>query len=193
MADTRSLAELIESLSKAQQAGEAALAEIYRRGRALADPIVRHWAASDPEFAALLGPELHSNVGLAVSNETSSRIFAAWGPAGFADVPPDQDALEFEIGVPGARLDILTSTNPAGSGAIARYLAKFGEGIQQVEYRVTDVDRATQILKDKFHQAPVYPATRPGADGTHINFFLASSPGGLKVLVELYESPATGR
>jgi hypothetical protein len=187
MADSRSLAELIRALSKAEEAGKSALVEIYRRGRALADPIVRTWA-SDPEFAALLGPELRSTVGLAVTNGTSSRIFTAWGLTGFADVPPDQDVLEFEIGVPGAHLDILTSTNPAGSGAIACYLAKFGEGIQQVEYRVADVDRATQILREKFRQAPVYPATRPGADGTRINFFLASSPDGPKILIELYQA-----
>jgi len=189
MADSRSLAELIRALSRAEEAGEHALVEIYRRGRALADPIVRAWA-SDPEFAALLGPEMSSTVGLAVTNETSSRIFTAWGPTGFADVPPDQDALEFEIGVPGARLDVLTSTNPAGSGAIACYLSKFGEGIQQVEYRVADVDRATQILREKFHQAPVYPATRPGAEGTRVNFFLAPTPDGSRVLIELYEQDA---
>ena len=56
-----------------------------------------------------------------------------------ADVPPDQDALEFEIEFPtGVRLDILTTREPAGAGAIARFLQKFGEGIQQVEFLVTN-------------------------------------------------------
>jgi len=49
------------------------------------------------------------------------------------------------------------------------------------------VDRATQILRDKFGLAPVYPATRAGADGTRVNFFLVSAPGASKVLIELYE------
>jgi hypothetical protein len=35
----------------------------------------------------------------------------------------------------------------------------------------------------------VYPATRPGADGTLVNFFLVPSPGAGKVLIELYQVP----
>jgi hypothetical protein len=84
-------------------------------------------------------------------------------------------------------MDILTSRDAAGSGAIAKYLQKFGEGIQQIEYRCANVDRATQILRDKFGIAPVFPATRTGADGTRINFFLVSAPSASKVLIELYE------
>jgi len=186
MAEASSLATLVRALSEAGTSGEATLVEIYRRGRSLADPIVSAWTA-EPELAALLGPELHATVGLAVDGETFERIFAAWRPARLADVPPDQDAREFEIGVLGARLDILTSTNPAGPGAIARYLAKFGAGIQQVEYRVANVDRVTKILREKFQQSPVYPETRRGADGARVNFFLAASPRGPKVLIELYE------
>ncbi len=81
---------------------------------------------------------------------------------------------------------------PGGLGAIAKYLAKFGEGNQQVEYRCANVDRATQILKDKFGISPVYPAPRAGADGTRVNFFLVPSPDGGKVLIELYEWPSRG-
>ncbi len=190
MGASSDLASLIAALCNADHAGNAALAEIYRRGRALADPLVRGWMA-DQEFAGLIGPELRATVGVAVLSETSAKIFAAWGPACFADVPPDQDAIEFEISDAGAHLDVLTSTDPAASGAIARYLKKFGEGIQQVEYRVKNVDRATQILREKFGLACVYPETRPGADGTRINFFLVSSPAGVKVLIELYESPVS--
>jgi hypothetical protein len=189
MAEASSLAALVRALSEGGTSGEAALVEIYRRGRFLADPIVHAWAAADPELAALLGPELDATVGLAVHDQTFDRIFAAWRAARLTDVPPDQYAREFEIGVLGARLDILASTNSTGSGAIAGYLAKFGEGIQQVEYRVASVDRATQILKEKFCQAPVYPATRRGADSTRVNFVLAVSPHGPKVLIELYETP----
>jgi len=34
----------------------------------------------------------------------------------------------------------------------------------------------------------IYPATRAGADGTRVNFFLIPGPDGKKVLVELVES-----
>jgi hypothetical protein len=87
-------------------------------------------------------------------------------------------------------LDILTTREPGGEGAIAKYLAKFGEGLQQVEYRCANVDRAAQLLKEKFGVKAVYPATRPGADGTRVNFFLVTSPDGGKVLIELYGLPA---
>jgi len=103
-------------------------------------------------------------------------------------VPPDQDAREFELHFSGIALDILTSRDPRGGGAIAKYLEKFGEGVQQVEYRCGNVDRATQIVSEKFSVKPVYPVARPGADGTRINFFLVSSGAG-NVLIEFYELP----
>jgi hypothetical protein len=59
--------------------------------------------------------------------------------------------------------------------------------VQQVEYRCSNVDRATEILKEKLRAGGIYPATRPGADGTRVNFFLVPSPDGGKVLIELYE------
>ena len=126
-------------------------------------------------------------VGLAVSRETFTKIRAANGLPRLAEVPPDQDAEEFELHFPdGVALDVLTSRAPGGTGALAKYLAKFGEGVQQVEFRCADVERATEILKVKFGARPVYPERRPGADGTRVNFFLVSSASG-KVLIELYE------
>ncbi len=87
------------------------------------------------------------------------------------------------------RLDILTTSAPGGNGAIARFLKKFGEGVQQVEIDVTDVDRATEILRTRFKVEPIYPATRAGAKGTRVNFFLVSTRNNQKVLVELVEQP----
>jgi integral membrane protein TerC family protein len=182
----------IERLSSANpSARNEAAAEIYRLGRAPADSAAAAWRA-DREFSLLLlGSDPLVTVGLAVQRETFARIRSANGTPKLAEVPPDQDAEEFELHFPqGVLLDILTTRQPGGSGAIARYLAKFGEGVQQVEFRCTNVDRATQILKENFGIVPVYPATRPGADGTRVNFFLVPSPGTGKVLIELYESPA---
>jgi len=168
-----------------------AAVEIYRAGRALADDATTRWW-TDEELATLLGggaPDV--TVGLAVSRETFTKIRAANGLPRLAEVPPDQDAEEFELHFPdGIALDVLTSRAPGGTGALAKYLAKFGEGVQQVEFRCTDVERATEILKEKFGARPVYPERRPGADGTRVNFFLISSASG-KILIELYE-PAGG-
>lgn len=130
-------------------------------------------------------------VGVAVRPETFDRIRVANGSPRLADVPPDQDAHEFELRFGDhVEFDILTTRDPEGAGAIARYLQKFGEGIQQIEINVTDVDRATNILRSRFGLEPIYPATRPGADATRVNFFLVPTPGGGKVLIELVESPA---
>jgi len=162
--------------------------EIHHIGRALADHAVFPWW-EDPElFSLLQGGSPVVTVGLAVTPERFERIREACGLPRLADVPPDQDAREFELHLPGGlSMDVLTSKDLGGNGAIAKFLQKFGEGVQQVEFRCKDVDRATQILQQKFSLNPVYPATRAGADGTRINFFLLSAPSAGKVLVELYE------
>jgi hypothetical protein len=162
--------------------------EIHHLGRGLADHAVFPWWSDTELFSLLEGGSPHVTVGVAVSPERFAKIREASGSPRLAEVPPDQDAQEFELHLPGGlSMDVLTSKDPAGSGAIARYLQKFGEGIQQIEFRCKDVDRTTQILKDKFALNPVYPATHSGADGTRVNFFLLSAPSANKVLIELYE------
>jgi len=165
----------------------AAAIEIYRRGRAPADRAVYIWW-TNPEFAALFGSNPAVTVGLAVKRETFARIHQANDSPPFAHVPPDQDAEEIELHFPNdISLDVLTARDPNGSGAIAKFLAKFGEGVQQVEFRCSNVDRATRILREKFGVHSIYPQTRPGANNTRVNFFLVPSPISGKVLIELYE------
>jgi hypothetical protein len=165
----------------------AAATEIYRRGRAPADRAVYIWW-TNPEFAALFGASPAVTVGVAVKRATFARIRAANGSPQLANVPPDQDAEEIELHFPNdVSLDVLTTRDPDGAGAIASFLAKFGEGVQQVEFRCTNVDRATQILKEQFNVQPIYAQSRPGADNTRVNFFLVPTPGGGKVLIEIYQ------
>jgi hypothetical protein len=187
------LAASIADLSSADASKRlAAGAEIYRLGRASAASAIAEWWAESELSTLLLAPTPAITVGLAVQRDTFGRIRIANGTPRLAQVPPDQDAEEFELHFSdGVSLDILTTREPGGSGAIAKYLAKLGEGIQQVEYRCAGVDRATQILKEKFGINPVYPATRHGADGTRVNFFLVASPDGGKVLIELYEGKSS--
>jgi hypothetical protein len=148
-----------------------------------------------PFAADAAGKPHHSKApfvtGIAVQPEDFEPIRAANGSPRLADVPPDQDALEFELRFGDhADFDILTTREPGGSGVIARYLQKFGEGIQQIEILATNVDRATEILGTQFHLAPIYPATRAGADGTRVNFFLAAAPGNKRILIEIVEAKA---
>lgn len=190
MADAN-LAGLIAALADPYPSPrEQAARKIFELGAALIAPLLREWVAH-PEVASCFettgGPQI--TVGVAVELERFDAIRAANGSPPLADVPPDQDAQEFELDFSGGvRLDILTSRDPSGSGAIARYLHKLGEGIQQVEVNVNDVDRATQILRTQFGVAPIYPASRPGANGTRVNFFLVSLPTGGKLLVELVQT-----
>jgi tellurite resistance protein TerC len=139
-------------------------------------------------------PKPKLTVGIAVLPETFAKIRAANGTPALADAPPDQDVIEFELEYESdfgrkLRLDILTTRDMAGSGAIARFLQKFGEGIQQVEIDVNGVDRATELLRTRFKIEPIYPSTRAGANGTRVNFFLVTTRDNRKVLVELVEHP----
>jgi hypothetical protein len=183
------LRRAIEGMSSPDsEARVIAATEIHRIGRELADHAVYPWW-SDAELKSLLGNgNPFVTVGLAVSPERFERIREASGTPRLAEVPPDQDALEFELHLPGGlSMDVLTTREASGDGAIAKFLQKFGEGIQQVEFRCSDVDRATQILKEKFALQPVYPATHAGADGARVNFFLVAAPDANKTLIELYE------
>jgi hypothetical protein len=172
-------------------ARESAAEEIFATGRASAEHAAKSWLSDTELSALLLGPKPEATVGLAVQRETFSKIRSVHGVSRLAEVPSEQDAEEFELHFSnGVSLDILTSRAPGGEGAIAQYLGKFGEGVQQVEFRCSNVDRATEILKEKFGVSGVYPETRPGADGTRVNFFLMPVPGGRKVLIELYETAA---
>lgn len=196
--------EYIQGLASSDPARRAEVArDLFSYGQTKTVNWLPLWL-TDAEFQSLLmdqkivrprGKEVLSpriTTGIAVLPETFEKIRGANGSPPLADVPPDQDALEFELHFgdetgPPVCLDILTTKEPEGSGAIARFLRKFGEGIQQVELDVADVDRATQILRTRFQLEPIYPATRPGANGTRVNFFLVKAGNTEKVLVELVE------
>jgi hypothetical protein len=185
MPDNSLILKLASADSSARENGAA---EIFARGRALTEPILAAWLQDSGLHANFDAGNPQMTVGFAVFPETFSKIRAANGNPRLADVPPDQDAIEFELHFAGgAQIDILTTKAPGGPGAIARFLEKFGEGIQQVEFDVESVDDATEILRSRFNLAPLYPATRSGADGTRVNFFLVSRPDGRKVLIELVE------
>jgi hypothetical protein len=185
MPDDSAILKLASSDSSAR---ESAAAEIFARGRALIEPILAEWLQESRLRINLNGGNPQMTVGVATLVKTFGKIRAASGNPRLTDVPPDQDAIEFELHFAGGvQLDVLTTKTPGGTGAIARFLEKFGEGIQQIELDVKSVDEATEILRSRFNLAPLYPATRPGADGTRVNFFLASRPDGCKVLIELVE------
>jgi hypothetical protein len=201
MTDAAGIAQWIHDLAGSDERVKIESAmRLYLAGVSLCTPLLSRWV-SDPDFRELTLPgrptgEAHARsrpsaiiVGIAVHPETFQKIRAANNSPRLANVPADQDALEFELHLDASlEFDILTTREPGGPGAISRYLQKFGEGIQQIEIYVRDVDRATEILHTRFALPPLYPATRPGADGTRVNFFLAATPDAKKVLIELVEA-----
>lgn len=150
---------------------------LFRLGCASAEPVLREWLA-DREFRAIArGGNVLLTIGLAVQPSTFEDIRARFGQPPLADVPADQDVLEFELDFAhGVRLDVITPRTSGSEGAIAKFLSRFGEGIQQIECDVQDVARATEILRQRFRLEPVYPQVREGADGTLVNFFLVAIP-----------------
>src|SRR5205807_3694763 len=169
---------------------EAAAYALFRLGCASAEPVLRKWFA-DREFRALAaGGTALLTVGLAVRPATFEVIRARFGQPQLAETPPDQNVLEFELNFAyGVRLDVMTPRTPEGEGPIVKFLARFGEGIQQVECDVREVSRATEILRQRFRIEPVYPESRAGANQTRVNFFLVPVAKNRKLLIELVESP----
>jgi methylmalonyl-CoA/ethylmalonyl-CoA epimerase len=73
------------------------------------------------------------------------------------------------------------------SSAIAKFLDKRGPGIQQLAYRVSDLDALTKRLRDQGIRL-VYEAPRRGTADSRINFIHPKDAGG--VLIELVEPAA---
>src|ERR1700680_3761285 len=149
---SESIAAYISQLAgpDAKQRKAAAFA-LFLLGCASAEPVLKTWF-SDPEFRALVpGGSVLLAVDLAVQPATFEAIRARFGQPQLAEVPADQDALEFELNFAhGVRWDVITPRTTTGEGAIAKFLARFGEGIQQVECDVRDASRATDILQRRF-------------------------------------------
>ena len=130
------------------------------------------------------------NVGLAVADLDSAIEFYA-RVFGLHSV---HEEVNEEQGVREAMIDI------AGSGAflqllaplredspIGRFLARNGEGIQQLAFRVTDIDAAAERLRAAGVRL-LYDAPKRGTAGSRVNFIHPKDCGG--VLVELVEPGA---
>jgi len=187
------IAGAISALASARrEEREAAARAIFRVASRQAEDFARVWA-SDAEIASLIGgPRPAFTAGVAVEAKLFEAIRSANGSPRLSDVPAERDVREFHLNFPlgdgsVARLEIVTAGDPAGDGAVARYLRKFGRNIQHVEIATSDVDRAVEVLRARFALQPIYAQAHAGADGSRINFFLVADPQGKKLLVELEE------
>ena len=70
---------------------------------------------------------------------------------------------------------------------IARFLERSGPGLQQLAYRVADVEEAARALRSRGLRL-LYDAPRTGTRGSSINFVHPHDTGG--VLIELVQPAA---
>jgi methylmalonyl-CoA/ethylmalonyl-CoA epimerase len=91
----------------------------------------------------------------------------------------------FADGDSGSCIQLLAPLSPEST--IAKFLDRSGPGVQQMAYRVVDVDEVSAILRDRGVRL-LYDEPRRGTSNSRINFIHPKDAGG--VLVELVE-PAT--
>ncbi len=96
-----------------------------------------------------------------------------------------QEAM-IAVGDSGSCIQLLAPLDDEST--IAKFLDRSGPGMQQLAYRVTDVDTVSAILRERGVRL-LYDAPRRGTSGSRINFVHPKDAGG--VLVELVEPAAT--
>lgn len=106
------------------------------------------------------------------------------------EVNEEQGVREAMVRAPGdtgsgTAVQLLAPLRP--DSTIAKFIDRSGPGLQQLAYRVTDVDKAAAALRAKGMRL-LYPEARRGTANSRVNFVHPKDAGG--VLIELVE-PAT--
>lgn len=101
------------------------------------------------------------------------------------EVNEEQGVREAMIGIGDAAIQLLAPLRP--DSTIGKFLERNGEGIQQVAFRVSDVDEAARRLREAGLRL-LYDAPKRGTAGSRVNFVHPKDCGG--VLVELVEPAA---
>jgi methylmalonyl-CoA/ethylmalonyl-CoA epimerase len=91
------------------------------------------------------------------------------------------------VGESGSCIQLLAPLDE--SSTIAKFLDRSGPGLQQLAYRVTDVEQVSAILRERGLRL-LYDAPKRGTADSRINFIHPKDAGG--VLVELVEPASEG-
>jgi methylmalonyl-CoA/ethylmalonyl-CoA epimerase len=132
------------------------------------------------------------HVGIAVADldEAIAWYAATFGlVANHEEVNEEQGVREAMLSAPGdtsTAIQLLAPLRP--DSAIGKFLERNGPGIQQMAYRVADIDATSSALRAQGLRL-LYEKPRRGTAGSRINFVHPKDAGG--VLVELVE-PAGG-
>jgi len=89
------------------------------------------------------------------------------------------------VGGSGSHVQLLAPLSPEST--IAKFLERSGPGVQQVAYRVEDVDAVSSTLRERGVRL-LYDEPRRGTSNSRVNFVHPKDAGG--VLVELVEPAA---
>ncbi len=100
------------------------------------------------------------------------------------EVNEDQGVREamLAVGDSGSCIQLLAPLNDEST--IARFLDRSGPGIQQLAYRVTDLDAVSATLRQRGLRL-IYDEPRRGTSNSRVNFIHPKDAGG--ILVELVE------
>ncbi|MCE1179929.1 MAG: methylmalonyl-CoA epimerase [Micrococcales bacterium] len=91
------------------------------------------------------------------------------------------------VGDSGSCIQLLAPLNDQST--IAKFLDRSGPGIQQMAYRVEDIDAVCATLKERGLRV-LYPEPKRGTSNSRVNFIHPKDAGG--VLVELVEPAKDG-
>jgi methylmalonyl-CoA/ethylmalonyl-CoA epimerase len=89
------------------------------------------------------------------------------------------------VGSSGSHIQLLAPLS--ADSTIAKFLDRSGPGIQQMAYRVEDLDAVSEVLRERGLRL-LYPEARRGTSNSRINFIHPKDAGG--ILVELVEPAA---
>lgn len=131
--------------------------------------------------------EAIDHVGIAVADfDEAVRYYAeTFGmTVAHEEVNEEQGVREamLSVGDSGSSIQLLAPLSD--DSPIARFLSKRGPGIQQLAYRVRDLDAVCATLRER-GAVLLYDEPRRGTAGSRVNFLHPRSSGG--VLVELVE------
>jgi methylmalonyl-CoA/ethylmalonyl-CoA epimerase len=137
--------------------------------------------------------EAIDHVGIAVSNFDAAVAYYAENfgmTVAHEEVNEEQGVREamLSVGDSGSSIQLLAPLTP--DSPIGRFIATKGEGIQQLAYRVRDIDAVCATLRERGLRL-LYDEPRRGTAGSRVNFIHPKSAGG--VLVELVEPAVTAR
>jgi methylmalonyl-CoA/ethylmalonyl-CoA epimerase len=86
------------------------------------------------------------------------------------------------VGGSGSHIQLLAPLSPEST--IAKFLDRSGPGVQQVAYRVEDVQAVSQVLRERGLRL-LYDEPRRGTSNSRVNFIHPKDAGG--ILVELVQ------